>query len=86
MEAPEISLLNEEQRRKAINEIIQVFLEEREEEIGIITAETFLDEFINIVGIDLYNKGVEDARKYLRNRFEDIAIDMESLLKDKPQK
>ena len=74
-------LLPEEKKRKAVQEIINFFENERDEEIGIIAAENLLNHFLQEVGIDLYNKGVSDALKFIKTRFEDIELDMESLLK-----
>ena len=74
-------IISEEKRNEFINEIITFFKDERNEEIGIIAAENVLDYFLLIVGNHIYNKAVEDARSFLKDRFIDFEIDMESLLK-----
>ena len=73
-------LIPEEKKRKAVQETINFFQNERDEEIGIIAAENILNHFMQEVGIDLYNKGVLDAMKFIKTRFEDIELDMEGLM------
>ena len=51
------------------------------EKIGIIFAESLLDFFLKNLGLNLYNKGIQDSIDHLRDSFEDIKIDMETLLK-----
>jgi uncharacterized protein (DUF2164 family) len=74
-------LLSEEQRDESVRIIIDFFDNERNEKIGIIAAENLLDHFLQTIGIGLYNKGVNNSIEYLHDRFEDIKIDIESLLK-----
>jgi len=74
-------LISSEKRREAIRQLIDFFKTERNEEIGMIAAENILDHFLQNAGIILYNKGVEDAIRYLRERFENLELDMESILK-----
>lgn len=74
-------LLSEEKRRATVNEIIDFFLTDREQEIGIIAAEDLLDFFLESVGTELYNKGVEDAVDFLGERFESLQLDLEALKK-----
>ncbi len=74
-------IISEEKRKDSIREIIDLFKNERDEEIGVIAAEKILDHFLQTVGKDLYNKGVEDSINCLKGRFESLELDMESLLK-----
>lgn len=74
-------LLSGEEKRKRIQEIITFFKNERDEDIGIIQGEAILDFFLKNAGLEIYNKGVEDARSFLKTRFEDLELDMEVLLK-----
>jgi uncharacterized protein (DUF2164 family) len=37
--------------------------------------------FLDTVGKDLYNKGVQEASDYVRDRNEQILLDLEALLK-----
>jgi uncharacterized protein (DUF2164 family) len=74
-------LISDEKRKKSIGEIINFFKNERDEEIGMIAAESILDHFLQTVGVQLYNKGIEDSIHFLKERFDSIEIDMGALLK-----
>lgn len=74
-------MLSDEQRQTYIQEIIDYFHNERNEEIGIIAAGNLLDIFLQTVGMELYNKGVKDSIDILEKRLEDIKIDIETLIK-----
>jgi uncharacterized protein (DUF2164 family) len=74
-------ILSEEQRKLAINEIIDYFVNERGEQIGIIAAEGLLDMFLQTLGPDLYNKGVEDSKKFIKDYLEEIDIEIDIALK-----
>jgi uncharacterized protein (DUF2164 family) len=69
--------LNDEQRKKAIEEIIAFFESEREEKIGVIAAEQLLDMFLQGSGRQVYNRAIEDAKEFLRKKMEDIEIDID---------
>ena len=74
-------LLTDEQRTEHIQEIIDFYHNERNEEIGIIAAGNILDHFLQTVGIVLYNKGVQEAIDFIEHRLDELKIDMGSLLK-----
>jgi uncharacterized protein (DUF2164 family) len=74
-------LLTDEERKKYIDELIEFVHNERNEKIGIIYAEILLNHFLQNVGLELYNKGIEESIEYLKDRIEDICIDMATLLK-----
>ncbi len=74
-------LLSKEERQFCIEKIIRFFGEERNEEIGVIAAESALDCFLQNTAETLYNKGVEDAKNVLRKHLEDFEVDLEVLLK-----
>jgi len=73
-------ILPKAKRKACIDEIIAFFSQERDEEIGIIAAEDVLDFFLQEIGTDIYNKGVEDSRELLRNQFENLDINLDLLL------
>lgn len=73
-------LLTKEKRRICIDEIITFFKQKRDEEIGIIAAEDVLDFFLQNIGTDIYNKGVEDSKNLLKRQFEDLEVDLNLLL------
>jgi uncharacterized protein (DUF2164 family) len=74
-------ILDENEKSAAINEIISFFRNERGEEIGVIAAGNILDLFLQKVGLTLYNKGVDDAKDFLKKRFEESEIDLEASVK-----
>jgi uncharacterized protein (DUF2164 family) len=74
-------LLNEEERKAAIDEIINFYSTERNEEIGVIAAGNLLDMFQQQVGVVLYNKGVEDTKSFVKTRLEEVEMDIEVSLK-----
>ncbi len=74
-------ILDEKEKANAIDEIISFFRNERDEEIGVIAAGNILDIFLEKVGMQLYNKGVDDTKEFLKKRFEENEIDLEATLK-----
>ena len=76
-----LSLLSDKQRETAIGDIIDFFRRERDEQIGMIAAEDLLDMLLEQVGKELYNKGLDDAKDFLKTRFDEIAADIEISLK-----
>lgn len=75
-------MLSKENKRKCVNDLIGYFETERDEKIGIIAAENLLDHFLEKVGKQLYNKGVEDSIDFLKERFESLELDMAALVKE----
>jgi uncharacterized protein (DUF2164 family) len=75
------NLLSKDSRKKAIEIIIDYFEVELDKKIGVIAAEDVLDMFLNEIGKGIYNKAVEDSKEYLKERNEQILIDLEALLK-----
>ncbi|WP_338788572.1 DUF2164 domain-containing protein [Metabacillus sp. FJAT-53654] len=60
-------------------EIISFFYEERDEEIGEIAAEAFLDFCLEKLGPYFYNEGVQDAIKIINERNMNAEEDLHSL-------
>ncbi len=74
-------LLSDEQKKRLVEEIISYFLTERDEEIGVIAAEELVDYVANLVGVEIYNKGVDDTLKMVRSRLTDVTVETEVMLK-----
>lgn len=70
---------SEEKRQKYLKEIIGFFQTERNEEIGVIAAEQVLDFFLETMGEEIYKKALQDAKKLLRERFEDLEVELDIL-------
>lgn len=79
--AKSFDLITQEKRQAVIREIIGYFASERDEQIGVIAAEGVLDFMLETLAPALYNKGVEDALDFIRERMENLGPDMEALLK-----
>jgi uncharacterized protein (DUF2164 family) len=76
-----MDILTKQQREKNCIAIIAYFLDEREEEIGVIAAEDLLDFFLQSAGLDIYNKAIEDTRKAIKDDFEQIDYKLSELRK-----
>ncbi|MFC1599757.1 DUF2164 family protein [Patescibacteria group bacterium] len=70
-------LLSKGERKRVSEELIKFFKDERDEEIGMIAAEEFLDFFLERTALFIYSKGIEDSKILLQKRFEDISIDLD---------
>lgn len=64
--------LNKEQKEEAVKEIIHYFGKERDEEIGNLAAQLLLMFIAEKIGPYYYNKGVQDAQKYMADRVDDL--------------
>lgn len=74
--------LTDEERKKLREEIIYYFESERDEKLGIIASESILDFFLDHLGKSIYNKALEDAKRWFAKRIEDIDADYYALFKD----
>ena len=73
-------LLPKAKRKSCIDEIITFFKQKRDEQIRIIAAEDILDFFLQDIGTDIYNKGVDDSKELLKRQFENLEVDLDLLL------
>jgi uncharacterized protein (DUF2164 family) len=67
--------LSKEARQEAMESIARYFLEQREEEIGVIAAGGILDFFIAEVGPSIYNKAVADIIQRMQMQVSELDID-----------
>ncbi len=74
-------VLTDEKRKEVIKEIISFFQTERDEEIGVVAAGNVLDFFLQETVKDIYNKAIEDSKKLLKKRFDDLDLDLDLLYK-----
>lgn len=70
-----------EEKKKIQEEIIYFFQEEREEDLGIIGAETILDFFLDVLGETIYNKALDDVKLWLTRNVENMESDYYALYK-----
>ncbi|MBP9822077.1 MAG: DUF2164 family protein [Candidatus Pacebacteria bacterium] len=73
------NFVSDEVKQKHIQNIIGFFKSERDEEIGVIAAEQILDFFIENIGEDIYRKAIKDSQKIIKEKLEDMGIEIESL-------
>ncbi|MEL7658650.1 MAG: DUF2164 domain-containing protein [Bacillota bacterium] len=64
--------ISKEEEKLAIEEIIQFFEKERDEEIGNIESMMLLEFFMEKIGPSIYNQAIADAQKYMSNKVEDL--------------
>jgi uncharacterized protein (DUF2164 family) len=76
---------SDELKRKYLNDIIGFFLDTRNEEIGFVAAEEVLDFFTQTFGEEIYRMAVKDCKKLLKERLEDLEIELDLLLPEKSQ-
>lgn len=76
-----ISLISEEKKREVIGAIIAFYKRERDEEIGVIAAEEIMELVIDLVGRDIFNKGVDETTKLLQDRLASAWVDVEAIVK-----
>ena len=74
-------LLTEEERKTAIEEIINYYSTEKNEEIGVIAAGNLLDMFLEATATQIYNTGLEDTKAFVKARMEEVEVDIEASLK-----
>lgn len=74
--------LTDEEKRQLLDEIIYYFETERDEKLGIIGSEKIFDFFIDSLGSTVYNRALDDAKRWYDLRMQDIEADFYSLYKD----
>lgn len=72
---------NDNNKDTLIRKIQDFYLTERDEEIGIIAAESILDFFINELGSTIYNQALLDTKNFFTNKLESLEEDFETLYK-----
>jgi uncharacterized protein (DUF2164 family) len=74
------SVLPKEKQKILIEKTISYFANERDQEIGIISAEEILDFFTEHLYTEIYNTAIDDSKKLLRKRSEDLEFDFDLLV------
>ena len=64
--------LTKEAKKKAIEDIKNFFMNERDEEIGNLASSILLDFIIEKIAPVFYNQGLEDAISFMKERVEDM--------------
>ncbi len=72
----------DEQKKQMLGEITQFFKEEHEIELGLIGSERIFDFFQETLGMRIYNKALDDAKKFYENYAGNMEADFYSLYKN----
>jgi uncharacterized protein (DUF2164 family) len=74
-------VLTDDERKHALDEIIGYFATERNEDIGIIAAQSLLDMFLRTTGVTLYNHALDDLRPLLEKNLATALLDVDISLR-----
>lgn len=74
--------LNDDEKKKMCNEIAAFYLDERDEEIGIIAQQRILDMFMENLAPVIYNKALDEAKNWHRQQMENLESDYYMLYKE----
>lgn len=76
-----LAIISDQDKRAAVQAIIDYFASERDEEIGVIAAEDIINQFLEACGSAIYNQAIADAHAYYKHKLEEVNLDMEISLK-----
>ena len=74
-------ILSKEKKNNLIREIITYFQKERDFEMGVLAAEETLDFFLEALGRDIFNQAIYEAKTTLKQKLEDLEVDLDVLMK-----
>ena len=72
----------DEEKKQMLAEITQFFKEEHEIELGLIGSERIFDFFQETLGRRIYNRALDDAKKFYENYAGNMEADFYSLYKN----
>ena len=64
--------LSKEKKDIMIEEIQRYFSNERDEDLGDLASSLILDFFVEKLGPEMYNQGIQDAQRYMEERVMDM--------------
>lgn len=73
---------NEEEKRQMCDEIAQFFKEEHDLDLGVIGTGNIFDFFREMLGNRIYNKALDDARKFYEAYANNMEADYYAMYKD----
>lgn len=73
--------LSKEEKDQLMDKIKYFFQEERDENIGILASENLMEFFMNSMGKHIYNKALDDAKRWYDQRMEDVEADFYAIYK-----
>jgi uncharacterized protein (DUF2164 family) len=73
---PEMRIrLSDERRERTLRSIRKFYAEVLEQELSEFTAGRILDFFVKELGAPLYNQAIQDARKFLQGKLDDLDVE-----------
>jgi uncharacterized protein (DUF2164 family) len=73
--------ITQEEKQQLMEEIKYYFKEERDEDLGILASENILEFFMNNLGKHIYNKALDDAKRWFDQRMENVEADYYAIYK-----
>ena len=64
--------LTDERRERMLRSIKKYFAEALDQELGDLAAERLLEFFLKELGAPVYNQAIQDARKFLLSKLDDL--------------
>jgi uncharacterized protein (DUF2164 family) len=64
--------LTDERRERMLRSIKKYFAETLDQELGDLAAERLLEFFVKELGAPVYNQAIQDARKFLLEKLDDL--------------
>lgn len=64
--------LTDERRERMLRSIKEYFAEALDQELGDLAAERLLEFFVKELGAPVYNQAIQDARKFLLEKLDDL--------------
>ncbi len=64
--------LTDERRERMLRSIKKYFAETLDQELGELAAERLLEFFVKELGAPVYNQAIQDARKFLLEKLDDL--------------
>lgn len=77
-----MDMLNEQEKIQMCDEIAAFFREEHDLELGVIGTGRILDFFQEMLGDRVYNKALDDAKKFYEKYADNMETDYYALYKD----
>lgn len=77
-----MDILNEQDKARMCDEIASFFREEHDLELGVIGTGKILDFFQEILGERVYNRALDDAKKFYERYADNMETDYYALYKD----
>ena len=74
--------LSDDEKRALREEIVAFYLDERDEEIGMIEQEQVMELFLEHLAPIVYNKALDDAKRWFGRQMENVESDYYMLYKE----